>query len=75
MQTHYADRFYELRIHCTEKYPAEPPHVRFVTKINMTCVDKTGNVVASKLPAMRNWNRNMGIEQVLQSIRVSKSPA
>jgi len=36
----------------------------------MTCVDKTGKVVPSKLPAMRNWNRNMGIEQVLQSIRM-----
>jgi len=69
-QTHYADRFYELRIHCTEQYPAEPPQVRFITKINMTCVDKTGKVVSSKLPAMRNWNRNMGIEQVLQSIRM-----
>lgn len=70
LQTNYADRFYELRIHCTDKYPAVPPNVRFVTKINMTCVDKNGNVSASKIPAMRNWNRNMGIEQVLQSIRM-----
>lgn len=69
-QTHYADRFYELRIHCTDKYPAVPPQVRFVTKINMNCVDKNGNVTEKKLPAMRNWNRNMGIEQVLQSIRM-----
>lgn len=37
----------------------------------MTCVDaKTGVVKIEKLPAMRNWNRNMGLEQVLQSIRV-----
>jgi ubiquitin-protein ligase len=68
-RTHYADRFYELRIHCTDKYPAEPPQVRFISKINMDCVDKQGRVIPSKLPAMRNWNRNMGIEQVLQSIR------
>lgn len=65
------DRFYELRIHCPEQYPAIPPEVRFVTKINMDCVDqKTGKVLSSKLPAMKNWNRNMGIEQVLQSIRM-----
>jgi len=36
----------------------------------MTAVDaKTGNVITKKVPAMKNWNRNMGIEQVLQSIR------
>jgi ubiquitin-conjugating enzyme E2 variant len=36
----------------------------------MTCVDsKTGMIINSKLPATKNWNRNMGIEQVLTSIR------
>lgn len=68
--TNFADRFYELRLHCPDQYPAVPPQVRFVTKINMNCVDKHGVVVPSKLPAMRSWNRNMGIEQILQSIRM-----
>jgi ubiquitin-conjugating enzyme E2 variant len=36
----------------------------------MSCVDKNGKVIMSKLPAMKNWNRNMGIEQVLQAIRM-----
>ena len=37
----------------------------------MNCVDKkSGKVNQNKLPAMKNWNRNMGIEQVLQSIRM-----
>mmetsp|Transcript_23547 Transcript_23547/g.39949 ORF Transcript_23547/g.39949 Transcript_23547/m.39949 type:complete len:147 (-) Transcript_23547:502-942(-) len=68
--TQHDSRFYELRIHCPERYPAVPPEVRFVSRINMTCVDsKTGVVNANKLPAMRNWNRNMGIEQVLISLR------
>jgi ubiquitin-conjugating enzyme E2 variant len=35
----------------------------------MGCVDKNGVVADKKLPAMKNWTRNMGIEQVLQSIR------
>ena len=36
----------------------------------MTCIDpKTGVVNPSKVPAMRTWNRNMGIEQVLGSLR------
>mmetsp|Transcript_1400 Transcript_1400/g.1921 ORF Transcript_1400/g.1921 Transcript_1400/m.1921 type:complete len:98 (-) Transcript_1400:437-730(-) len=69
-KTQHDSRFYELRIHCGERYPAAPPDVRFVSRINMACVDqKTGVVLHNKLPATRNWNRNMGIEQVLLSIR------
>lgn len=65
------DRWYEVRIIAPDDYPAVPPEVTFVTKINMNCVDsKTGVVNPKKLPAMKNWNRNMGIEQVLQSIRM-----
>ena len=70
LQTYYADRFYEVRIHCPDTYPAQPPDVRFVSKIVMSCVDKNGKVIMSKLPSMKNWNRNMGIEQVLQAIRM-----
>lgn len=68
--TYHDSRFYQLRIHCPEKYPAVPPEFRFVSRINMNCVDsKSGLVNPNKVHAMRNWNRNMGIEQVLQSIR------
>lgn len=71
LQTQYMDRWYELRIRCPEDYPATCPDVKFISKINMDCVDpKTGQVNPNKLPAMRNWNRNMGIEQLLQSIRM-----
>lgn len=69
-QTQHDGRFYELKIHCPESYPAAPPEVRFVSKINMNCVDsKTGKVTNKKLPCMRSWNRNMGIEQVLVALR------
>jgi len=68
--SHHDGRFYELRIHCPDKYPAVPPVVHFVSRINMACVDpKTGSVLNSRLPAVRAWNRNMGIEQYLLSLR------
>ena len=36
----------------------------------MTCVDsKTGMILVNKLPSTKNWNRNMGIEDVLTNIR------
>ena len=45
--------------------------MKFISRINMNCVDsRSGVVQANKLSAMRNWNRNMGIEQILQAIRV-----
>jgi len=69
--TYHDGRFYELRIHCPENYPAIPPEVRFISRINMNCVDsKTGLVLNNKLAATRMWNRNMGIEQVLLALRV-----
>lgn len=69
--TQHDGRFYQLRIQCSDSYPEVPPTVKFVSKINMSCVDsRTGAIVAHKLPAMKNWNRNTGIEKVLQSIRL-----
>lgn len=47
-----------------------PPKVRFVSRVHMTCVDRdTGEILYSRVPATRNWNRNTGIEQVLTSLR------
>eukprot|EP00804_Cyclotella_cryptica_P023858 CCRYP_018139-RB/>CCRYP_018139-RB protein AED:0.08 eAED:0.08 QI:94/1/1/1/1/1/2/466/152 len=69
--TQHDSRFYELRISIPADYPAIPPKVRFVSRINMNCVDpKTGEIIYSKVPATRNWNRNMGMEQILISLRV-----
>mmetsp|Transcript_12933 Transcript_12933/g.16889 ORF Transcript_12933/g.16889 Transcript_12933/m.16889 type:complete len:148 (-) Transcript_12933:1368-1811(-) len=72
--TEHDGRFYELKIHCTEKYPNVPPDVRFVSRINMPCVDqKSGKVIHTRLPATRNWNRSMGIEEVLLALRMEMS--
>lgn len=63
-------RFYELRISIPESYPKVPPRVKFVSKINVSCVDpNSGEIVYSRVPATKNWTRNHGIEQVLVSLR------
>jgi ubiquitin-protein ligase len=36
----------------------------------MPCVDpNTGLIINDKLPTTKNWNRNMGIEQILSNLR------
>ena len=70
IKTQHDSRFYELKITIPETYPATPPIVRFVSKINMPCVDpNTGLIINDKLPTTKNWNRNMGIEQILSNLR------
>jgi ubiquitin-conjugating enzyme E2 variant len=52
------DRFYELRIICPDKYPAVPPEVRFITRLNANFADSSGKVNNNKVPAMKSWDRN-----------------
>mmetsp|Transcript_57099 Transcript_57099/g.63820 ORF Transcript_57099/g.63820 Transcript_57099/m.63820 type:complete len:148 (-) Transcript_57099:148-591(-) len=69
--TQHDGRFYQLRIHCTESYPLVPPTIKFISKINLGCVDsRTGEIESSKVPAMRSWDGNAGIEGILRSIRM-----
>jgi hypothetical protein len=37
--TAYQDRFYEMRVTCGENYPVVPPTVRFVSRLNLPCVN------------------------------------
>ena len=62
-------RLYELRIHCSQNYPDEPPKVRFLSKINLPCVDQSTGEVTRRLPILANWHRTYTIENVLQELR------
>lgn len=66
----HENRLYELRISCGPNYPDDPPTCRFLSKINISCVNQSnGQINSSMVPVLASWNRNLGIEQVLQSIR------
>ncbi|CAM9294645.1 unnamed protein product [Chrysoparadoxa australica] len=68
--TLHESRLYELRLSCGENYPQQPPEVRFVTRVNMACVNqRTGLVLRNDLHVLANWDRNDGIEKVLVNLR------
>eukprot|EP01084_Bolivina_argentea_P282120 482860_1 len=68
--TYHESRLYEVRVHCSENYPDEPPEVSFMSRINMRCVDQqTGQVIKRKLNTLNNWQRCYGIENVLVALR------
>eukprot|EP01038_Epipyxis_sp_PR26KG_P013146 gene13146-17614_t len=66
-------RLYELRITCGPDYPAVPPRVRFVSKINLAHVNPSNGNVESDLPALQVWNRNCTIESILVGLKNSMS--
>ncbi len=63
-------RIYTIGLTCGEKYPMEPPQVRFLSKVNMHCVDQTnGRVETSKLEILRSWRHECNIESVLLGLK------
>lgn len=66
----HEDRLYSLHIHCGENYPREPPQVRFITKINMDCVNQgSGQIEPRKFRILSNWNQSYTMETILVELR------
>ena len=57
-----------LSIHAGPDYPKVPPTVRFTTRINLPCVDRSTGVV-SGLDVMKSWRYDNRIQDVLMSIK------
>ena len=62
-------RFFELQLECDQDYPQKPPKVKFVTKVNLPCVDPTGKIKPGSLSILSNWNRDCTLESYLKAIR------
>ncbi len=49
-------------------YPKEPPHVKFLTKINLGGVSKTGEVERDKFEVLGAWKEEYTIEAILTGL-------
>jgi ubiquitin-conjugating enzyme E2 variant len=69
--TRHADRFYSLTVVCGPAYPAQPPTVKFVTRVNMDFVNGDGSIDTGKFSTLGSaWNpARHNIESVLLEIR------
>lgn len=65
----HENRIYLLTIVCDETYPDKPPQVRFVSKVNLPCVDAEGRVVPHQFDTLKNWKRAYTMETVLLELR------
>jgi len=68
-RTVFENRMFSLKIDTGMRYPDEPPTLRFLTRINLTGVDKNGEVDRKHFPVLSKWQRNYSIKHVLQDIR------
>ena len=68
--TNFDCRIYSLEIICGEDYPSMPPKVRFLTKINLDCVDSsTGEILLEKFDIMGNWDPSYSMEAILLGLK------
>lgn len=71
-ETPYEGGLFSLEIKVPERYPFEPPKIRFLTPIYHPNIDNSGRIChdALKLPPKGAWKPSLNISTVLTSIQL-----
>jgi ubiquitin-conjugating enzyme E2 variant len=73
--TKHEGRIYTLRLYCGPDYPDKPPRVKFVSRINIGCVNPQNGEVHN-LSVLKAWKREYTIETILKELfKEMQSPA
>ena len=68
-RSNYDSRMYKLRIDCGDRYPEQPPIVRFITKISMKGVDCNGHVNPKECQILNKWQYGYTLQTLLKELR------
>ncbi|GLV36197.1 effete [Carabus blaptoides fortunei] len=71
-ETPYADGIFKVTVKFPDKYPFEPPAVKFITKVYHPNIDTEGRICLDllKMPPSGNWRPSAGIEAILIAVRM-----
>ncbi|CAK62893.1 unnamed protein product (macronuclear) [Paramecium tetraurelia] len=73
--TAFENRIYSLKITCGPQYPKVAPQVKFVTKINLPCVQANGQIDLNKFAILKNWVSKNTLESILTGLKNEMSSA
>lgn len=48
-RTPYENRMYSVKIECGQKYPDDAPTAKFITRININCINNSTGVVSAQI--------------------------
>ena len=71
-ETPYEGGLFELRLKIGDRYPFEPPKVRFLTPLYHPNVDQAGRICLDllKMPPSGSWKPALNLSSLLTSLRV-----
>jgi|Transcript_8136 ubiquitin-conjugating enzyme E2 variant len=75
--TVFEGRIYSIKLYCNAQYPKQPPEIRFLNKVNMTCVGPDGRVDPRKIAILDRWDprKTMLINIMVEIRNDMNSPA
>ena len=58
-----------LAIVCGDNYPASPPEFKFVSKVNLPCVNASTGRVENSFRMFKNWSADSTLETILIGLK------